>query len=471
MDRRTFLKTTGASMTGAILSAQPSSRADAAPLGERANVLMITCHDIGQHLHCYGAETVQTPNLDRLAGRGVRFANCYSTSAVCSPGRGSLLTGRYPQSNGLMGLTHGPWWWSLHDTEKHVAQLLGEAGYATTLVGLSHVGRTPEGLGFDQHLSPDLDAHETVRETIAIIEDAAHRDQPFYVQAGFNEVHPTSFDDERKDAERGVDIPGWLEPTGAMREDFEAYQGAIKFFDERVGEILDALEQSGVRDNTLVIMTSDHGMPYPGAKQTVRKAGVEVPCIMYYPDSPLSGGKVFSDIMSNVDILPTLLDYLGIDAPENLQGYSFRDRIEGNAAQGPRAEACSQYTVDMRRNNESRSIITERYHLIRYFSPGRVVGYPTGVDPRAHRQHLARPATPGDAWGVTRPFAQLYDIQEDPSELNDIGGDPEYADIVADLSARLLAWMREAGDPLLDGPLRHPYYERSIADLMEKGGG
>jgi arylsulfatase A-like enzyme len=75
----------------------------------RPNILMITCHDLGQHLGCYGVESVQTDNLDRLASKGIRFTNFYSTSAVCSPGRGSLHTGRYPQSNALMGLTNPPW--------------------------------------------------------------------------------------------------------------------------------------------------------------------------------------------------------------------------------------------------------------------------------------------------------------------------------------------------------------------------
>ena len=88
----------------------------------RPNVLMISCHDIGQHLGCYGVESVQTGNLDKLASRGVRFANFYSTSAVCSPGRGSLHTGRYPQSNGLLGLTHAPWWWKLNGTERRSVQ-------------------------------------------------------------------------------------------------------------------------------------------------------------------------------------------------------------------------------------------------------------------------------------------------------------------------------------------------------------
>ncbi|MFO7774699.1 MAG: sulfatase [Candidatus Hydrogenedentota bacterium] len=460
------MKTTGTAFTGAFVATQMGGEKRAAADGSGPNVLMITCHDIGQHLSCYGVDSVQTPNLDRLAGRGVRFDNCYSTAPVCSPGRASLFTGRYPQSNGLMGLTHSPWWWSLHASETHLAELLRDAGYETYLVGLSHLGRTAEGLGFEHRLSPQSDAQETVQETCNLIRNGTNHDKPFYIQAGFRETHPSSFDYERRDTEKGLHVPGWLEPTEAMEEDLAVFQGTIQYFDERVGEILDALEQSEVRDNTLVIMTSDHGMGYPGAKWTLRKAGVEVPLILHYPDSTLSGGKIFHDVISNVDVLPTLFDYLGLEPPGNVEGYSFRQLIDGDTEEGPRREAYSQYTVDMRRNNESRSIITERYHLIRYFSQGRAVSYPTGVDPREHRGHVARPSTTG-----TRPFAQLYDLENDPYELQDIGGEEENEAIVADLSKRLLAWMRDVDDPLLGGPVRQPYYERSIEDLLEKGDG
>ncbi len=130
---------------------------------------MITCHDIGQHIRCYGVQSLQTDNLDRLASKGLRFTSCYSNSAVCSPGRGSLLTGRYPQSNGLMGLTHAPWWWRLNDSERHIAEILKDTGYATYLIGLNHVDEDPKQLGYEQILSEKCKAEETVLETKKLI--------------------------------------------------------------------------------------------------------------------------------------------------------------------------------------------------------------------------------------------------------------------------------------------------------------
>lgn len=154
------------------------------------NILMITCHDIGQHLGCYGVETVHTPNIDALAAKGVCVRNFYSTSAVCSPGRGSLHTGRYPQSNGLMGLTHAPWWWKLNEDERHTASLLREQGYATTLIGFNHIDPgNPERLGYDTVRSAHCRAEETVAETRDLLQHTRRSDRPFFAKVGFSEVH------------------------------------------------------------------------------------------------------------------------------------------------------------------------------------------------------------------------------------------------------------------------------------------
>jgi len=465
MDRREFLKSSAATAAGLAAAkyavAEPSGpkRTPA----RRPNVLMITCHDIGQHLGCYGVQTVQSPHLDRLAARGVRFENFYSTSAVCSPGRASLHTGRYPQSNGLMGLTHAPWCWKLGDDERTTAQILKGLGYATYLVGFTHIHHDAKRLGYDKRLSPKKRAPETVEAAKELIASAGAADKPFFAKVGFTEVH-RRFSHGRDDA-KGVYVPPWLKDTEQVRDDLAAFQAQIKYFDERVGEILGALEASDIAGQTLVIMTSDHGIPYPGAKWSARKAGLEVPLILYQPHTAFTGGKVFRQVMSNVDVLPTLLDYLGAAIPEGVQGVSFWPLIDGRTDKPPRTEAFGQYTPDMKRDNLSRCVITDRYQLIRYFDQGRSVAYPVDVDPQTFANHEQRCKTRG-----TRPFAQLYDIQADPGELRDIGDKPENRKIVEDLSRRLLAWMKQVKDPLLGGPLRTPYYDLAVEDLREAGG-
>ena len=431
---------------------------------EPPNVLLITAHDLGQHLGSYGVKTVRTPNVDRLAEKGIRFANAYSASGVCTPGRASLLTGTYPQTNGLMGLTHSPWWWSFTEEAKswHMANIFRQNGYSTYLIGLQHVTQgSVEELGYQNYESRESNAEETVTETVELIEQ--ERADPFFAKVGFTQVH-RGFP-HGVDSTKGVFIPPYMQDTRVIREDLARFQAEIHYLDQKVGDILHALyERPESARNTIVIFTSEHGIPFPGAKWTVRKAGIEIPLIMYRADSFLSGGKVYQDVISNVDVLPTLLDLVGIGVGSHpqIEGKSFHGYLEGSVDEAPRSMAFSQYTPDMKRDNLSRSVITEKYHLIRYFNQGRSVDYPTDVNPVKFASHVHRMDTDG-----ARPFAQLFDIEKDEYELNNISTDPKNRKVVRQLSRELVEWMRRVDDDLLKGPLETPYYRRAIKDLNE----
>ena len=424
------------------------------------NIVTITCHDLGQHLGCYGVPSVNSPNIDRLASKGIFFKNFYSTSAVSSPGRASLATGRYAQSNGLMGLTHAPWWWSINDDEKHIAQILGEKGYNTTLIGLQHIA-SPERLGFKEHLSLKNNAIETVKETIKFFQNKVNEKQPFYLEIGFTEVHDPY--KHEADSSKGIFVPGYLESTKEIRRQLAMLQGDIKFLDNCIGEILNSIEKSPFADNTVIIFTSDHGIGFPGAKWSVRKAGISVPLIIYQPNSVFSGGKMFNQPMSNVDVLPTLLEYTGFMIPENIEGVSFMKLIAGKTGISPRSSVFAQYTPDMKRDNQSRTIIAGKHQMIWYFDAGRTVKYPTSASPSGFAAHVEREETTG-----TRPFFELFDMENDPWQLENLGEKGEYQDFVEKLSKELLIWMRSVDDPLLKGPLATPYYERSLKELIQE---
>ena len=271
-------------------------------------------------------------------------------------------------------------------------------------------------------------------------------DAPFFAKIGFTEVH-RPFTHGVAD-EKGVFIPGYLKDTPEIRRDLAEFQATIRYFDRRVGEIFKTLEESNFRENTLVVFTSDHGIPYPGAKWTVRRAGIAVPLILYQPGTCLQGGTVFPQLMSQVDVLPTLLDLLGLGIPDSIQGFSYRKLLEGKTDTAPRREVFSQYTPDMKRDNVSRSVFTERYHLIRYFSEGRTVAYPTDVSPKNFAAHVHRCRTTGKP----RPFAQLFDLRNDLWELNDIGSEKQNASIV-------LRPFRPAAE--LDAKRKRPASERT----------
>jgi arylsulfatase A-like enzyme len=170
--------------------------------------------------------------------------------------------------------------------------------------------------------------------------------------------------------------------------------------------------------------------------------------------------KTVDAVTSGVDLVPTLLETLGLPVPERLDGVSFDPYLCGETATPPREMAFAKYTEDAKRDNESRTVITQDEQLIRYFDQGRTIEYPVAVDPKTFAKHEARLPT-----GAPRPFAQLFDLEADPYELDDRADEPGEAESVRGLSKALLRWMVTVDDPLLDGRVRIPYYERAMDDL------
>jgi arylsulfatase A-like enzyme len=420
---------------------------------ERPNIIMATCHNIGHHLGCYGIKEVSTPNIDKLAEKGLMFRNSYSTSAVCSPGRASLLTRRYPQSNGVMGLIHEPWSWSLNDDEKHIAQILSENGYDTYLVGLNHISDDLKRLGYKYNPPSKGDGEAGVKNAaIQVIKKLKNSENRVFMKVGNNLVHRLYT--QGTDSTKGIFVPPYLANIKKMREDLAQFQGEIAYLDKFFGEIIEAVANSEEADNNLILFTSDHGIPYPGAKWNARAAGLQVPTIIYMSKTTFTGGKDITDIFSNVDVLPTLLSFIGIQIPINIEGKNFMPFLNGKTPSGPRKYAYGQYTTDMKRDNLSRCIITEEYQLIRYFGQGRSLIFPIDVDPNLFAAHRERARYSG-----TRPYAEFYNLKNDPFELNNITGDENFNNLKKELSSELMKWMIAVDDQILKGSQRTPYYD------------
>jgi len=463
LSRRRFVAAAGAGAAMAL--AEAGAAGEEAPMTKRPHILMITCHDIGQHVGCYGVETVRSPNLDGLARRGVRFHNYYGGAPTCSPSRGVMLTGRYPQSNGLMGLTHAPWWWSLNPGERHLAAILTDAGYHTVLAGLQHVTRAdPHTLGYDEVLSKRCVAEETVAAARQVLARAKTSAKPVFLKVGFFEVHRRagSYSHREPDTTRGVFIPPYLKNTPAIRDDLARFQADVHFLDACIGRILEGLEAAGIADRTLVIFTAEHGIAYPGAKWCLREPGLRIPYILHRPGTPMAGGKVYHDLMSHVDFLPTLLGLVGVPVPENVQGMSFAPLVLGKTDKGPRRYVFGHRQPHARRENVARSVRDERFKLIRCFENDRVVRYPTDAVPIDVSRHTARPQRKG-----ARPFAELFDLKDDPNELHNLSGDAKHADVLKRLNEALYAWMHQVNDPLLNGPIATPYYKAAMEDFRK----
>jgi arylsulfatase A-like enzyme len=425
----------------------------------RPNILFITCHDLGRHLGCYGHPTIHSPALDTLAAQGVRLANAFCTAPQCSPSRAALHTGRYPHATGVLGLAHPPFGWRLAPPEKHLAQRLAEAGYLTALVGMQHLiehGHAEE-LGYAR-VWPVAPAREEAATAATALRELAADARPFYLEVGFEEPHrPYDRDGVQPDAGQGVEVPPYLPDGPEARRDFAAFQGAVRAMDAAVGRILAALDDQGPAAGTWVVFSADHGIAMPRAKGTLYDPGIEVAMLMRWPDGGLQGRPPFAPLMSNVDIVPTMLEGLGMPLPDTLQGRSLWPLLHGAAAT-PRAEIFAEKTFHTY-YEPMRAIRTTTHKYIANFEVSTAVDVPADVR-ESPIYPLMLPALNRE-----RPYVELYDLVADPGEQTNLAGCPEVAALEADLRGRLLRWMRDTDDPLLRGPVASPYYYEALRRL------
>jgi arylsulfatase A-like enzyme len=402
---------------------------------------------------------VTSPALDRLAAGGVRCARSFCTAPQCSPSRASLHTGLYPHAAGVLGLAHPPYGWRLDPHVKHIAQILADTGYSTTLVGMQHLidrGSAHE-LGY-QHVLPVAPAYEEAAATIALLGELARSDSPFYLEVGFEEPHrPYDFGGAEPDSSRGVDVPGYLPDAPESRQDLAAFQGAIRQMDAGVGRILAGLDELGLAETTCVIFATDHGAAMPRAKCTLYDPGIEIALLLRLPGLGRESGRVVSELISNVDVTPTLLEAIDVEPPHALQGRSFLPLLFRNTY-SPRSEIFSEKTFHTY-YEPMRSVRTDHHKLIVNFEVSTRVDVPSDI-----RQSPIYPLMQREFDDV-RPPVELYDLNLDRWERHNLAGSPEYASVEADLRQRLLAWMRSTEDPLLQGSVASPYYAESRAWL------
>lgn len=413
------------------------------------NVLLIVVHDLGNRLGCYGYDTVPSPRLDELARDGVRFTSSFCTAPFCSPSRGSIITGEYPHVNGLMGLVNLGWDWDA--TNRTIARALGEQGYVTYLFGLQHEVREElvEQLGFDwvsdRSQSRKCGTVAPMVERFLLERSAGAK--PFYVRVGFSEVHRTFDGYDPEDPDR-VMLPGYIGDTKGAREDFAAYDGAIREMDAAVGRILDALERGGHRENTLVIFTTDHGIPFPRAKGTLYDPGIQTALLMRWPNG-FPGGQVISPLVSNVDLFPTILEAVGAESPSDIQGRTLQPLLEGKSYI-PREYVFAENTAW---GNHNRCVRTERFKFIHNYNRGPSLVLPADIEISLTRRDM------GNEHLVSRPQFELYDLQNDPDEADNLAGKPERADEELRLSELLASIQEETKDPALSGPIARPAVE------------
>jgi len=385
----------------------------------RPNVMIIITHDTGRHLGCYG-RSVDTPNLDRMAEEGVLFTNFFCSAPQCSPSRASILTGRYPHSHGLIGLTHRGF--RLNRDEPLLPALLAKAGYSTSLFGLQHESPDPYMLGYQRVFEAEsrscLDVTPLVLDFLA-----GQPDEPFFVMVGFSETH-RPFPEYRGPTDDVEGLP-YLPDVEDVRRDVAGLNILVRRVDEKVGEILDAVDDAGLGERTLIIFTTDHGIAFPGAKATLFDPGIEVSMIMRGPCG-FEGGRKIDAMLTNMDIAPTILESCGLPVPKEMQGRSImpliREEIE-HLHERIFVEQTYHAAYD-----PIRGVRTARFKYIRSFEE-RPFWFPPNVDDGPSKE-VAREMGYFDK---PRPPEMLFDLQADPAERRNLADDPAYADVLNEM--------------------------------------
>jgi N-sulfoglucosamine sulfohydrolase len=408
------------------------------------NILYLNSHDTGRYVQPYG-HAIPTPNIQWLADQGVMFRNAFCAAPSCSGSRAALLTGSYCHSNGMMGLAHRGF--ALNDYGQHIVHTLGAAGYHTELIGEQHVSADPSILGYDiVHQIENTRSSSVAPAAISALSGGIP--QPFFMSVGFFETH-RSFFAPSSVRDRVYSLPPpFLPDTPEIRQDVAAYKASARSLDHGIGAVLNTLHETGLDRNTLVICTTDHGLAFPTAKASLLDRGIGVMLIVR--GAGFLGGVAHDELVSHIDIFPTICEVAGIEPPPWVQGRSLVGLVEGVERPGAHQEIFSELTYHAAYEPQ-RAIRTERFKYIRRFDD-----YPYPVlancdDSPSKEAYLAR------GWADRRVSREaLHDLFFNPGEGRNVIDDPDYAEVGRDMRRRLDDWMEQTGDPLLDGPVPAP---------------
>jgi N-sulfoglucosamine sulfohydrolase len=423
---------------------------------QRPNIFYIHSHDTGRYVSPYG-HAVRTPHLHRFAQQGVLFRQAFCANPTCSPSRASLLSGTWAHCNGMLGLAHRGW--RMTDYRQHLARMLKAQGYRTALCGVQHEtkhARVQDDLGYDELLQAGSDADARADAVATRLRShnawAGDDQQPLFMSIGFFETHRNFPAHDPEDDPRYLAPPAPLPDTPRTRQDMADYATMVHRLDAAIGRVLAAVDDAQIADHTLVIITTDHGIAFPRMKCNLTDHGIGVMLMMRGPAaSGFCGGKVVDAMVSQVDIVPTLFDLLGWEAPAHVRGRSFLPVVRGEAdAQSPTAVRDEVFAeVNYHAAYEPmRAVRTPRYKLIRrYGRRGRPV-LPNCDDSTSKDVLLEA------GWrDMPLPDEELFDLLRDPHEAANVAADPTCVEALADLRGRLDRWMLDTDDPLLAGDI------------------
>lgn len=433
-------------------------------MGSVMNVLFFHSHDTGRYFSHYGFGDSSAEKVSQWAlAHALTFRNAFCASPTCSPSRSALLTGQYPHSNGMLGLVHRGF--SLYDYNQHLVPFLNRAGFSTVLCGVQHEGAgcfdSQEGgriIGYSENITTyineeNINGESTAQWDLANARRAAvwlsqEGQEPFFLSVGLFSTH-------REYPSLKTINPNRLKPVALIHDSEENRVDHARFlesqlvYDQAFEIVIDALETSQYRDNTVVIVTTDHGLALPFSKCNLTEAGMGIALMMKVPGKELTDSATDA-LVSQVDLFPTLCELLGLEIPEWIQGQSFAHLFND-----PKALHRKYLFGEINFHTSyepARSVRTERYSYIHHGSGDDLHYRISNIDDSPAKHQLM--STGLKTW--KKPPTALYDCCFDPLEKINLIDNPNYSQTVRELESILHQWQIETDDPLLYGEIPIP---------------
>ncbi len=416
---------------------------------------------MGLDMGAYGNTHIRTPNLDKLASEGTLFfTNAFATVSSCSPSRSVLLSGLYSHSNGVYGLAHGVHNQHFLPGVKTLPALLKSDAVTVGLVGKKHL--LPDAmLPFDKELEPEQPGQRSPERLANAVDQfiGDSKEKSFFLVVGFSDPHrdkngfgSSGGEEPPQHKLSDVEIPSHLPDLPAVREDLVDYYRAVERLDRGVGMIMRGLKERGLDKDTLLIFLSDNGRPFPAAKTTLYDDGLHLPLLVVSPKQTVRGLR--NDAMvSWIDIAPTILDWLGAKSQVALPGKSLLPILDQSHEPDRNVIYASHSLHEIDQYYPMRAVRTKRFLYINnlaYQLPfpisGDIAQSKTWKAVVEGHANLGRRKIESF---LQRPQEELYDLQKDPEEINNVAAQPSYGDDLKLMRELLKNFRQKTSDPWL----------------------